>query len=158
VRMTEPYDLKLDAQLSARLAPSRIFDPASFPSGGAGMAGTAHDYLRFLEALRAGGEPILRPATVTAMTEDQLAKGKVPGLGGGISFGYGVGVIVDPAAAKLPVGRGTWMWNGIYGTDFWVDPTARLSGVVMTNTAGAPLSFQLQEAVYRELPPAPGAP
>ncbi|RYE94412.1 MAG: class A beta-lactamase-related serine hydrolase, partial [Oxalobacteraceae bacterium] len=34
--------------------PSRIFDPQAFPSGGAGMAGTAQDLLRLLEALRQG--------------------------------------------------------------------------------------------------------
>ena len=44
--------------------PSRAFDPASYRSGGGGMVGTAHDVLRFLEAIRAGGAPILDRATV----------------------------------------------------------------------------------------------
>jgi hypothetical protein len=39
-------------------------DPNVYPSGGAGMVGTACDMLRCLEAMRTGGSGILRPETV----------------------------------------------------------------------------------------------
>jgi hypothetical protein len=42
-----------------KFAPDRIFDPNSYPSGGAGMAGTAHEVLTILEVNRRGGAPIL---------------------------------------------------------------------------------------------------
>ena len=44
-----------DAAIGIPYSPARIFDPQAFPSGGAGMAGTAEDLLRLLEALRQGG-------------------------------------------------------------------------------------------------------
>ena len=40
------------AGAGATFAPSRALDPRSYPSGGAGMIGTAEDFHRFLEALR----------------------------------------------------------------------------------------------------------
>jgi CubicO group peptidase (beta-lactamase class C family) len=133
-RMPEPYDRKRGDRV-VRFSPARIFDAKSFPSGGAGMAGTARDYLAFIEAMRTGGAPILKPETARLAIEDQLAKAGVT-MGDGEGFGYGFGVVLDPAAAKTRQGKDTFGWGGIYGTDFWVDPQARLSVVVLTNTAG----------------------
>lgn len=148
VRMTEPYDLPMMGT-TARLSPARIFDPASFPSGGAGLAGTARDYLRFAEALRTGGAPILRPETARALSQNQLGELEVEFLGPGSGFGLGVGVTIDPAAAKSRRGRGELGWAGIYGTSFWVDPPARLSVVVLTNLAGdTPFTAEVEEAIY----------
>lgn len=153
VRMTEPYDLRA---MNVRFSPERIFDPASFPSGGAGLAGTALDYLRFTEALRTGAAEILNPESARSMTENQIGQigeGEVPFLGPGGRFGFGVAVIVDSAAAKTPRGRGAFGWSGIYGTTFWVDPQARLSVVALTNVAGdTPFEADLGEAIYAATP------
>jgi CubicO group peptidase (beta-lactamase class C family) len=150
VRMTEPYDMPNPMTGgSVRFSPARIFDPASFPSGGAGLAGTARDYLRFLEALRTGGAPILKPETARAVSEDQVGERGAQSVGPGSRFGFGVGVVVDPAAAKSKRGRGSYGWGGIYGTGFWVDPEARLSVVILTNVAGeTPLASELEQAIY----------
>jgi len=70
IRMTEPYDMKDEGKV-VRFSPARIFDSGSFPSGGAGLAGTARDYLIFLEAIRTGGAGVIKPDSVRATT-DQL--------------------------------------------------------------------------------------
>lgn len=147
VRMTEPYDLNLNGS-TTRFDPARLFDPASFPSGGAGLAGTARDYLRFVEALRTGGAPILRPATAAALHANQI--GDIDGafLGPGGRFGFGFAVIVDPAAAKTARGRGTFGWGGVYGTTFWVDPEAKLSVVAFGNVAGQAFGDNFEQAIY----------
>ncbi len=44
----------------------------SYPSGGAGMAGMAGDILRFLEAIRTGGTPIMKPETVEMMVKHHV--------------------------------------------------------------------------------------
>lgn len=44
----------------------------AYPSGGAGMIGRARDFLKLLEVLRKGGEPILPSALVTQMTSNQI--------------------------------------------------------------------------------------
>jgi CubicO group peptidase (beta-lactamase class C family) len=154
VRMTEPHEVSMGGgSMRVRMSPARIFDPASFPSGGAGLAGTARDYLRFLEALRTGGAPILSPEAARSLSEDQLGGLDVPFLGPGSRFGFGFGVIADPAAAKSPKGRGSFGWAGAYGTGFWVDPQARLSVVILTNVAGGG-SFEgdLERAIYEASP------
>ncbi len=53
-RMADPDIVELGPGALTRYAPSRILDPNSFPSGGAGMAGTATDFLSFLETIRQG--------------------------------------------------------------------------------------------------------
>ncbi|HEX2688166.1 MAG TPA: serine hydrolase domain-containing protein [Kofleriaceae bacterium] len=152
VRMTEPYDLSTGGQ-SARLSPARIFDPAAFPSGGAGLASTARDYLRFLEALRTGGAPVLKPETARSLSENQIGALAVSFLGPGAGFGFGVGVTVDPAAAGTPKGPGSFGWGGIYGGSFWIDPKAQLSVVVFMNLAGdSPFEQDLIHAVYEAGP------
>jgi len=115
-----------------RFAPERLEDPKSYPSGGAGMAGTAGDLLKFLEAIRTGGNPILKPRTVAEMMRAQVAApiDDEPGDG----FGFGWAVLVDPMAAKTPQSPGTIHWGGVYGHVWFVDPALKLSVVAFTNT------------------------
>src|SRR3546814_14357680 len=53
-------------------APGRLFDADAYPSAGAGMAGTAIDFLTFLETIRTRGGSILKPETVDAMISVQV--------------------------------------------------------------------------------------
>jgi CubicO group peptidase (beta-lactamase class C family) len=147
IRMTDLYEQRDGKQL-VRFAPPRIFDSASFPSGGAGLAGTARDYLIFLEAMRRGGAPVLSPASVKAMTDNQIGELSKKQMTAGRRYGYGVGVAVDPKSIA-PRGKGTWYWGGIYGTGFWVDPEAKISVVMLTNVAGDwPFDQWVVKAVY----------
>lgn len=135
VRMGERYAIPAPRPFAGlSFAPGRIFDPASYPSGGAGMAGTAGDFLVFLETLRRGGAPILKPETVQAMATSQIAGLAMP-TSPGTSFGYGFALVTDPAAAGVPLTAGTWRWGGVYGHSWFVDPAKRLAVVGLTNTA-----------------------
>jgi len=116
-------------------APSRIFDEASFASGGGGMAGTAVDFLAFLEAMRTGGAPVLRSETVARMTRNQIGDLPVDISGPGWGFGLMSAILLDSVEAKVPYAPGTWRWGGAYGHAWFVDPLARLSMVAFTNTA-----------------------
>ena len=49
----------------------------------------------------------------------------------GIGFGYDVGGIFDPSRASRTVGKGTYHWDGAFGTWFWVDPANDLFFVGM---------------------------
>ena len=135
-------------------APGRAFDEKAFPSGGAGMVGTAPDFLRFLEAIRKGGTPILKPETVRLLAENQIGETPVPIVGPGYGFSLGWAILTDPASTALPTpqAKGTWSWGGVYGGSWFVDPANALSVVVLTNTAiegmiGATPSA-VREAVY----------
>jgi CubicO group peptidase (beta-lactamase class C family) len=125
--------------------PDRILDPASFPSGGAGMAGTAGDFLAFLEAVRKGGAPILSPASVRLLTENAIGTFDTGVPGRGFSFGWSIAW--DPAAAGAPYSPGTWQWGGVYGHSWFVDPVRQLSVVAFSNTAVAGVDGAYPEAI-----------
>ncbi|HMM89742.1 serine hydrolase domain-containing protein [Bradyrhizobium sp.] len=139
---------------TARLDPNRAFSPTAYNSGGGGMSGTIGDYARFLQMLLNEGEldgaRVLRAETVRQMTQN--VTGTMPTLRGpGWGFTLGFGIVTDPAAAKTRLPAGSYGWGGIYGTQFWIDPTNRVVGLVMTQTAiigSGPISTPIREAFY----------
>jgi CubicO group peptidase (beta-lactamase class C family) len=151
IRMPERHALPF-AFGSLRYAPGRILDPNSYHSGGGGMAGTADEYLRFLEAIRTGGAPILSPAGADLMTHNAIGDTPVVLLGPGSGFSLGAGVLTDPAAAGSPSAAGTWSWGGVYGSSWFVDPVNRLTVVALTNTAVegtiGPFTVDVRMAAY----------
>jgi CubicO group peptidase (beta-lactamase class C family) len=133
VRMAEPQLVRFRGAGVIRFSPARALDRTAFASGGAGMVGTADDFVRLLEALRSGGGAILRPASVQQMTSNQtgdLAITNAPGWG----FGYGTLVLRDPETARAPFVAGTWAFTSAYGHSFLVDPQRHLTVVALTNT------------------------
>jgi CubicO group peptidase (beta-lactamase class C family) len=131
-------------------SPGRVFDPASFASGGTGMNGTAGDVLKLLEALRSGGGPVIRRETAAAITTDAI-----PGLEAGMpGWGWGLGfsILRDPLAASTPQTAGAWRWGGVYGHSWFVDPALDLTVVALTNTAIAGMTGAfpdaLRDAIY----------
>lgn len=136
----------------------RIFEnPAgkSYFKGGAGLVGTAEDYLKFAQMVVNGGESrgkrYLSKKTVEFMLSDH-----VPGLGGttiattgpGYGFGLGFGVRVHDGVAWVPGSKGDAMWAGLWGTSFWIDPKEGLVGVLM---AQAPSQRIHTRMLYKNL-------
>ncbi|WP_238655402.1 serine hydrolase domain-containing protein [Paenibacillus piscarius] len=134
------------------LTPNRFTGKNAYPSGGAGMIGSAGDFLTLLEALRQGGNPILPKALVTEMTSNQIGNLEMP-YWPGRGFGLGFTLLKDPAAANTPESPGTWRMGGTYGHSWFVDPGEKLSVVAFTNTAIEGMSgrytTELCEAVYK---------
>jgi CubicO group peptidase (beta-lactamase class C family) len=155
IRMREEYRLPLGEAAGVRFAPARALDAAAYPSGGAGMVGTAPEFLAFLEALRNGGAPILRPATVAEMTRNHTGSMAAAGVGPGWGFGLGFAVLEDATAAGTPQSPGSFWWGGAYGNAWWVDPARKLSVVALANTTPEGLSgtfpLAVRDAVYEAL-------
>ena len=102
-------------------------------SGGAGLLSTARDYARFLEMIRLGGAldgaRILSPRTVALMTTNQVGTlHSTTGLGFGLGF-----QTVDRYGASGLSSVGAFGWGGAYGSNYKVDPEARLVIVFMLN-------------------------
>jgi CubicO group peptidase (beta-lactamase class C family) len=135
-------------------SPARIFDPQAFPSGGAGMAGTAEDFLRLLEALRQGCGALLPNELIAEMARDQTGGQELPNAPG-FGFGLGFSVLRDQALAASPESEGTWRWGGAYGHAWFVDRVRGLSVVAFTNTLYEGMSGRfvtdLRDAVYGAL-------
>ncbi|WP_207461415.1 serine hydrolase domain-containing protein [Azospirillum sp. SYSU D00513] len=146
VRMGEPHRVR-HGQGHVRCSPARAFDPASFPSGGAGMTGGAGDVLRLLEALRRGGAPVLAPESVRALTTNAIGDLTVTTAAPGWGFGLGVAVLKDPRPSGTPQAAGTWRWGGVYGHSWFVDPAERLTVVSLTNTAVAGMTGAFPDAL-----------
>ncbi|MFI5684206.1 serine hydrolase domain-containing protein [Streptomyces sp. NPDC051636] len=117
-----------------------------FLSGSGGMVASAHDYHRFMEMLRRGGEldgtRLLSPESVALMTSNHLPGGadlrafgapahQEPG-NAGVGFGFNVSVVIDPTRTVAPAGPGTYGWSGVATTTFWIDPGRDVTVQFMT--------------------------
>jgi CubicO group peptidase (beta-lactamase class C family) len=129
-----------DTFADGRLPLGRFSGPASrgsntFFSGGAGLASTAADYLRFCQMLLNGGVldgvRLLGPKTIELMTADATGDLTNPLGHSGFGFGLGFGIVHDLGATGNLGSRGMYLWGGILGTSFWIDPKERLIGVMM---------------------------
>ncbi len=138
-RVADAFDS--DPQKAGMLKSYRIYqDPAgkSYFKGGAGLVGTAADYLRFAQMVVNGGEldgkRYLAKRTVEFMLSDHIA-----GMGGtttattgpGYGFGLGWGVRLQDGMGWAPGSAGDAMWAGAWGTSFWIDPKEKLVGILM---------------------------
>ncbi|MGP2947842.1 serine hydrolase domain-containing protein [Serratia nevei] len=134
-RLRQPDRLPfIDGSAGFHLSPARALDPQAYASGGAGMVGSAADFLRLLETLRQGGGQVLPADWVTALTTNQIGDLSMP-FWPGRGFGLGITVLKDPVAAQTPESVGSWRMGGTYGHSWFVDPARQLSVVAFTNTA-----------------------
>jgi CubicO group peptidase (beta-lactamase class C family) len=113
---------------------------AVYFGGGGGLLSTAEDYLQFGQMLLNGGQSngtrLLGPRTVDLMQSIHVPD-TLPGRPPGRSFGLSVQVISDAIAAGVPVSKGSYGWDGAFGTHFWNDPKEQIVGVMMIQTANS---------------------
>jgi len=108
-------------------------EPA-LPLGGGGLVATAADYFRFAQMLLnnglLNGRRVLGESSVKLMMSNHLSEGLIEHYEGadyncprlGMGYGYNGAVVIDPGKADVPMGKGTYLWDGGYGTWFWADP------------------------------------
>lgn len=122
----------------------RIYDnPAgkSYLKGGAGLVGTAEDYLKFAQMVLNGGEyqgkRYLSKKTVEFMLSDHtvgMGGTTIATTGPGYGFGLGFGVRQHDGFSWVPGSKGDAMWAGAWGTSFWIDPKEGLVGILMAQS------------------------
>lgn len=107
--------------------------------GGAGLLGTAADYMRFLHMMLRGGEldgrRYLSRKTVEFMCSEHTA-----GMGGtteantgpGYGFGLGFAVRLSQGMCWVPGSTGESLWSGVWGTSFWLDHKENLTALILT--------------------------
>jgi CubicO group peptidase (beta-lactamase class C family) len=113
-----------------------ISKPPALPSGGGGLYSTAGDYLRFAQMVLNGGElngvRLVAPSSIELMRTnhlpDDVKNANKFGIGlyrmqPGLGFGYDFAILEDPPKLGSTAGKGTFLWDGIAGTWFWIDPT-----------------------------------
>jgi len=137
-RLAQPF--ATDPATKAQIDLLDVTSAQKNDAGGAGSAGTASDYARFLQMLLNGGEldgvRLLSPTTVRYMTSDHLgAEIKTSGattLPGGTGFGLGFAVRNETGRFDVTGSAGEYYWAGAAGTGFYVDPKEQIISVWMT--------------------------
>ena len=126
--------------------------PVRYVSASGGLSSTAADYLRFEQMLANGGalfgNRLLSADSVAALSSNQVGElyqvnGKQPGWG----FGYGVAVVLDPAAAKTARGQGAFGWGGAFGTATWTDPEHEITAVLMAQQGSGHMLHDFEHAL-----------
>ncbi|WP_280822564.1 serine hydrolase domain-containing protein [Pseudaminobacter soli (ex Li et al. 2025)] len=150
IRMAGVTEVPLPAYLGSavRFDPARIGRVSAFPSGGAGMAGTAHDVMRLLEAYRDG-------TFLSAARRQEAQKVRVGGeamtQGPGWGFSWAGAVLVDPVVANSTLSSGTVSWGGVYGHWWCVDHQRERIAVLLTNTAYEGMIGRLTQDIAKAL-------
>ncbi len=113
-----------------------ISQPPGMPSGGGGLYSTAGDYLRFAQMVLNRGElngvRLVAPSSIELMranhVSDEVKNARKFGIGlyqmqPGLGFGYDFAILEEPLKLGSTAGKGTFLWDGVAGTWFWIDPT-----------------------------------
>ena len=110
----------------------------SYFSGGAGLTSTAYDYAIFGQMLLNGGEfngaRLLSPTTISMMASNQIGDYLMWGDTNHTRyFGLGFGIFSDFAQRSMSVSSGSFGWDGMFASHFWVDPKNKMVVVLMRN-------------------------
>lgn len=137
-RMATAYQPAEDGELGVLDPPDgRWSAPVPFEDLAGGLLSTAPDLLRFLDAMAAGGSPVLSEDSVRLLSTDQLShdlrRHTGPILADGESWGLGCAVDVERRQPWMAPGR--WGWSGGTGTTAHVDPARDRLGVLLTQRA-----------------------
>lgn len=127
----------------------------SYFKGGAGLVGTAADYLKFAQMMVNGGS-YAGKRYLSKKTVELMLSNHIVGMGGstiattgpGYGFGLGFGVRLDEGMGWAPGSRGDAMWAGAWGTSFWIDPKEGLVGILMSQ---APSTRVYTRMLYKDL-------
>lgn len=136
------------------------FGPRKLTMGGAGLASSIDDYMRFARMLLGGGAlgdvRILKASTIRLMATDQLdpritEKFFLPSKGSvGFGFDFAVRIAQAQTAAENRGTVGEFFWDGAASTLFWIDPVNDLAAVffVQTMPFDGTLHHDIREAIY----------
>jgi CubicO group peptidase (beta-lactamase class C family) len=124
-------------------------DPEFFMGGG-GLCGAPTDYAAFIQMMLAGGksktgEAVLKPETIALMGENSagphqagVLNSVMTNLSHSVDFfpgqrqGWGLSFHLNLERSAEGRSPGSMSWGGLANTYFWIDPTARVGGLILT--------------------------
>jgi len=123
--------------------------PATFLSGGGGLASTASDYARFLQVILRHGEldgrRILEPDTVDLMAKPHTGTLPIPPMLTADPFysadcdflpgqpkRWGLGFLINTEDVAGRRRAGSLSWAGVFNTHYWIDRQAGIAGLLLT--------------------------
>ena len=168
-RLASMHVRKADGSLEA--IAFEIPQQPEFFMGGGGLYSVGRDYLTFLQMLlhegRLDGAQVLRPETVAEMAKNQIGdltvgalKTAIPSHSNDAEFfpgmvkKWGLGYMISTEDAPTGRSSGSLAWAGLANTYYWIDPTKRLTGVILTqilpfaDARALRLFEQFESAIY----------
>jgi len=123
-----------------------------FHGGGGGLTSTAEDYARFLQMMVRGGElsgnRLLKTETIADMSRNQVGQIRAGKMTTAMPefaepfdtfpdqhTGWGLGFLINPEPVSGGRSADSLCWAGIFNSYYWIDPTAGVAGVFMTQLA-----------------------
>lgn len=117
--------------------PGAYLRPQARLNPGGGLVTTLGDYARLLQVLLQGGAPLLAPASMRLLQDNQLPAGmwiQFPGFPvvEGRGHSLATSVTVEPFAGDPTSRAGDLQWGGLAGTHWFFSPREQLGAVLMT--------------------------
>ena len=123
-----------------------------FDMGGGGLTSTAPDYARFLRMVLSDGSldgaRILAPETLAEMRREQVAPLRAGYMGSAMPelappfdwfpeqhTGWGLSWLINPERTAEGRSPGSLAWAGIFNSFYWVDPTAGVAGLFVSQVS-----------------------
>lgn len=126
-----------------------VLGGGEFQSGGGGLSSTAPDYGKFLQMVLRGGElnghRILSEASLAEMSRNQIGDLRAGFMGSAMPElappfdampdqhpGWGLGFLINPDPVEGGRSASSLSWAGIFNSYYWIDPTAGVAGVFIS--------------------------
>jgi len=146
-RLTRMHRRNPDGSLE--VIPHSFGQTPGFLRGAGGMHSTGPDYLRFLRALLHGGTldgaQILRPETVAMVNQNHMGDINVDvmrtvspphsndaELFPGMIQKWGLAYLINTEAGPAGRSAGSLAWGGLFNTYYWLDPSKKVTGLILT--------------------------
>lgn len=130
----------------------------SYFSGAGGLTSSAEDYARFALMLVNGGQfqgkRLLSPRTVQLLASNHVGTlfgGQLGRPQQGLGFGLGVEVVQDPIMAGWRRSKGSYGWDGAFGTIFEVDPREEMISILMMQRYSQEIYRDFENAVRQAI-------
>jgi CubicO group peptidase (beta-lactamase class C family) len=130
----------------------------TYSGAGGGLMSTAEDYLQFAQMLGNGGKlnghVLLSPRTVQLMASNHVGdmfNGKLGRPAHGMGYGLLMGIVENSVASGLRVSTGSFGWDGLYGTQAWINPTEKMVTIIMIQTQVTQVQRDFENAVMQAI-------
>jgi CubicO group peptidase (beta-lactamase class C family) len=140
-RLAQPFPV--DPWTGAAVKLYDMLERPALESGGGGLVSTASDYSRFCQMLVNGGtldgQRIVGRKTLELLASDHLGPAvriMTPVIAPGHSFGLGFAVRMHAGMAVVAGSVGQFMWSGVAGTTFWIDPVEDMFAIFLSQAPG----------------------
>jgi methyl acetate hydrolase len=134
------------------VTPPVWLNSGDFDMGGGGLTSTASDYAQFLRMVLRGGElhgvRILTERTLAEMRRNQIGDLRAGYMGSAIpelaqpfdwypeqQTGWGLSWLVNPEETAEGRSAGSMAWAGIFNSYYWIDPSAGIAGIFVSQVS-----------------------